>query len=129
MSKAMKEGQIIQNRLGQFAKVIAIKGGFYYLTAWFSKKDQAEEAENRSAFVNGIGLARIMGDVEPATQDSTESLAPEKDDDASGGEDPYNDFTVADLKEALKEAELPTSGTRAELIARLQENGVELVAE
>lgn len=129
MSKAIKEGQIIQNRLGQFAKVIAIKGGFYYLTAWFSKKDQAQEAETRASFVNEIGLARITGDAEPATQDSTESLAPEKDDDASGDEDPFKDFTNADLKDALKENDLPVSGNRSQLIARLQENGIELVAE
>ena len=37
----------------------------------------------------------------------------------------YEDMTVAQLKELLKEAGLPVSGKKADLIARLQEGGPE----
>lgn len=34
----------------------------------------------------------------------------------------YNDMTVADLKSLLKERDLPVSGKKADLIARLQDS-------
>ena len=44
--------------------------------------------------------------------------------------DDYESMTVAQLKAALKEQDLPVSGNKAELIARLQEAaGVEAPAE
>jgi len=138
MSKAIKKGQVIQNRHGQFAKVIDIKNGFYFLAGWFGKKSQANEAESRTMFVNGLGLARAMGDAEQAITDSNESFDPKDDDANSDGDtetntdadaDPFDGFTNADLKDALKENDLPVSGNRSELTARLQENGIELVAE
>ena len=54
----------------------------------------------------------------------TEEPAP----DAPAGDTPapseYAGLKVADLKEKLRERELPVSGTKAELLARLEEAGV-----
>ena len=41
----------------------------------------------------------------------------------------YNDMTVAELKELLKEAGLPVSGKKADLITRLEEDSGDVVEE
>lgn len=48
---------------------------------------------------------------------------PESDDDEADGEEAdYEDLTVAELQDRLRDRDLPVSGTKDELIARLVED-------
>lgn len=57
-------GGIVKNKLGQFTKIVALKGGFVYFNGWHLKKDQAEKIEgtNGNSPVNERGFARAVGE-------------------------------------------------------------------
>jgi hypothetical protein len=148
MSKAtsFKKNQIVKNRQGWFAKIIEIKNGFVHFAGWFPKKATAEKAEHATSFLNTFGMQRAMGKMEQATTtpefDGTGEEGSDDDDDGNdnGGNDgdgdgddtetdPYEGVTVPELKEALKDAELPVSGNRDELVARCAENGIVFESE
>lgn len=91
-----------------------------------------------------MGLKRVLSD--PLTEDEANSLTkdekawlrswnrgaeiPDEGADASDAEDPqagsvvpeYDDFTTEELKDKLRERDLPVSGNKQELIERLQED-------
>lgn len=145
--KTVKVGQVVQNRLGQFAKIIAIKGGVIHFAGWFPKKDTASKAENATSFLNQWGLARAMGEADQITNPGESDGKPQatdtndgEGDDTTGddggdgdgdedGADPFEGVTNKDMQDALRDAGQPTSGNRAELIARCQEAGIEFVEE
>lgn len=143
--KAMKfkAGEVLTNRHGQFAKVIEVKNGLVHFAGWFPKKKQAQDAESSTGFMNAFGIMRALGKLDQITNEEESGGKPSDDDSNTGGNDtgdgdgdgddtdtdPYADFKNDDLKEALKEAGLTVSGNRAELIARLEENNIELVSE
>lgn len=58
---------------------------------------------------------------EPVEEVSVEDDVEEEDDDEDESESEYAGHTVDELKEFLTERDLPVSGTKAELIARLEE--------
>lgn len=89
-----------------------------------------------------MGLKRVLSN--PLTEDEAKSLtkdektwlrnwnrhgeipgeeAPESEDDGSGGGDTdYEDQSVEELKDELRRRDLPISGNKTELIARLEED-------
>ena len=74
--------------------------------------------------VDNEELERILekaekGPKKPKDEVAVDSKPEETDEPADKGID-YNSMKVAELKELLKERELPVSGTKAELIERLQ---------
>lgn len=56
MLKEYKVGDILENSIRQFAKVISIKNGIYGLSGWTSKEN-AEKATVAYKYVNGYGLS------------------------------------------------------------------------
>lgn len=134
MSKdiTFKKNQIVENRHGHFAKIIELKNGFVHFAGWFPKKKRAEEAEGATSFLNKFGMARAMGKLEALT-DTAESLTGnDGEGDSNDGDenvDPFDGVTVSQLKEALKDAELPVGGKRDELVARCKKNNIEFKVE
>lgn len=140
MSKAMKiaVGQVVKNHQGHFAKVIELKNGFAHFAGWFPKQKTAKDAENATAFLNSFGMARAIGEGEvifdtkapkaktPATSNDE---AGDEGNDSDDTTDPYDGVTVPQLRDALKDAELNTTGNRPDLVARCTEAGIEFEEE
>jgi pyruvate/2-oxoglutarate dehydrogenase complex dihydrolipoamide acyltransferase (E2) component len=59
----LKVGEIVQNKLKQFTKIVALKSGFVYFNGWHLKKEQAEKTEgtNGNSPMNERGFARAVG--------------------------------------------------------------------
>lgn len=57
-------GGIVKNKIGQFTKIVDLKGGFVYFNGWHLKKDQAEKIEgtNGNSPMNERGFARAVGE-------------------------------------------------------------------
>jgi len=77
MNQTFKVGQILENSVRQFTKIISIKNGVYGLSGW-STKDAATKATVAFQHVNGYGLkyagARVVGGKEtpaPTTEDDS----------------------------------------------------------
>lgn len=51
--------------------------------------------------------------------------APEADDEDEGGEGDYDDMSIEELKNLLRARDLPVSGNKDELVARLEEDDSE----
>lgn len=110
----IKPGMILESFQGRFAKVVSVKGTRFGLTAWFTKRVQAEEETRVVRFVNSFGLSQL---VKP-NEDSTEATA-------EGGEMTLDQMTHAELKARAKELGLSQGGKVDELRARITEATVE----
>ena len=68
-------------------------------------------------------LQRILEEAEKGTTEKKDEVVEDtktKEEKTADDEIDHNSMKVAELKELLKERELPVSGTKAELIERLQ---------
>ena len=68
-------------------------------------------------------LQRILEEAEKGTTEKKDEVVEDtktKEEKTADSEIDYNSMKVVELKELLKERELPVSGTKAELIERLQ---------
>lgn len=84
------------------------------LTKPLSAEDVAELTKWGNPLPDGVTLEE--GTKDPAKVDDTKP--PAEDDEPS---DDYDAWKVGELRDALKELDLPTEGNKAELIARLRE--------
>ena len=55
MSQEFKVGQILENSLRQFTKVVSVRNGIYGITGWMSR-ESAEKSNVSHKFVNKYGL-------------------------------------------------------------------------
>jgi hypothetical protein len=57
----IKEGQIVENYQGKFAKVIAIKdNGIYQLSAWVKTAEAAGAEDRVMVRLNAFGLSQVL---------------------------------------------------------------------
>lgn len=107
----IKPGTILESYQGRFAKVTAVKGTRFGLTAWFTKRVQAEEETRTVRFVNSFGLSQL---VKPA-ETSAEATANQE------GESTLDQMNHTELKARAKELGLSQAGKADDLRARIAE--------
>ena len=57
-----KQGDVIQNYQGRYAKVVTVKNNHYGLSAFVGKKDDAEKETVAVKFLNKFGMSQIAPD-------------------------------------------------------------------
>lgn len=73
----LKEGQIVENYQGKFAKVVSVgDDGRVGLTVWRQKKEHAEEETMPDRYLNSFGLSQVLKG--GANVPGAEKTAPEK---------------------------------------------------
>lgn len=122
MSKTteFKVGQILENSLRQFAKIITIRNGIYGLTGWTSR-EAAEKTNVAHKHVNEYGLLYAGAKV---VKGGKVSNAPETKDEAPTASDAPSKSSINALKaddaRALAEKEgLSSEGNAKDVKARL----------
>ena len=56
----MKEGQVIENYQGRYAKIVSIQDGRYGLTAFMKNKSDAEKEVRVARHLNKFGMGQIL---------------------------------------------------------------------
>ena len=120
MSKPeFKVGQIIENSLRQFTKIVSVRNGIYGLTGWQSR-ESAEKSNVAHNFVNVYGLryagARIV-------KGGTASNAPETEGSTDATEKPskssINKLNAADARAFAEKEGLSTEGNAKDVKDRI----------
>lgn len=65
----MKEGNIIENYQGKFAKVVSITDGRYGLTAFMKNKSDAENETLVVRHLNSFGMGQILAPEKKAKEE------------------------------------------------------------
>lgn len=121
MSQEFKVGQILENSLRQFTKVVSVRNGIYGLTGWMSR-ESALKSNVVHKFVNIHGL-RYAG-VKVSKGGKASDAAPAS---AAGGSDStsapskssINKLVAADAKALAEKEGLSSEGTAKEVKERL----------
>lgn len=78
----IKEGQVIENYQGRFAKVVSVNEGRFGISAWVQKKEDADKDEKAVRFLNEFGLSQVLGKEEIGDATVAEETDGEKKEDA-----------------------------------------------
>ena len=98
----VKEGQVIENYQGRFAKVVSTNGNRFALTAWVLKKEDAEKDEKVVRHLNAFGLSQVLGEEKSGDATTEQSKAPAQPSDAAPEDAEKDEKTTAPEKTRKK---------------------------
>lgn len=115
-----KVGQILENSLRQFTKVVSVRNGIYGITGWMSR-ESAEKSTVAHKFVNKYGLS-YAGVKAVKGGKSKGATAPEEngtDSVDTPTKSSINKLVAADAKALAEKEGLSSDGTAKEVKERL----------
>jgi hypothetical protein len=122
MSQEFKVGQIIENSLRQFTKIISVRNGIYGISGWASR-ESAEKATVAHKFVNKYGLAYANAVIVKGSKASV-SKPTETDESSEPATDKLsksaiNKLNAADAKALAEKEGLSIEGNAKDVKERL----------